>query len=81
MSKATTDALESLHGALAAALEAAIRNPGEGGISASVMNVARQFLKDNHIEIGMEVDSNLSEVERQLANLAGLPFDGEVPQH
>jgi hypothetical protein len=48
MAKATEDALDALHGLLAASFVSALTR--EGGASASEMNVIRQFLKDNGIE-------------------------------
>lgn len=59
MSKASEEALEALHNALAETLAAgvkdikrAIGNPAAGEIkgAAALLNVARQFLKDNGVE-------------------------------
>lgn len=51
MSKATEDSLNSLHGALAEVLMEAIKAKDEDGkVNASVLSVARQFLKDNGVE-------------------------------
>jgi len=85
MSKATEDALNSLHGSLATELTDRIKN-GEKKIElvdcdghvqehevrlpagANVLSVARQFLKDNHVEAGPE--------NKELADLVdSLPFD------
>ena len=45
--KATTEALEALHGAVATALADKIK---EGSATAADLAVARQFLKDNGID-------------------------------
>lgn len=47
MSKATSDILEALHGQVAESLISKIK---AGEATASDLNVARQFLKDNGIE-------------------------------
>lgn len=47
MSRATESKLSDLHGALAEALETLVKS---SEVSASDLNVARQFLKDNKIE-------------------------------
>lgn len=47
MSKASTEALDALHGALAMELARRLR---EGTATAADLNVARQFLKDNGVE-------------------------------
>ena len=45
---------------------------------ASVLSVARQFLKDNQIELGKgEADS--SAIARAMQEMADLPMDDEVP--
>jgi hypothetical protein len=68
MSKAKTEALESLHGALAKALAQKIK---EGTATAADMAVARQFLKDNGIDA-------IPKEASPLATLAdSLPFVGE----
>lgn len=78
MAKATDAAMEALHGALAKTLKDHIENPGtdENGIplppNASILSVARQFLKDNHIEVGAGSKPGA------LHGLAGLPvFEDE----
>lgn len=50
--------MEELHGAIAEALTAAIKNPGEEGVNAAMLNVARAFLKDNGIEADLAVAKN-----------------------
>lgn len=73
MSKATEKALSDLHAALATTLMAgcAMRDE-EGKPLASILSVARQFLKDNHIEVGSGVQAG------PLHGLAGLPeFDDD----
>jgi len=48
---ADKDDLEKLHASLATTLASAITQKDEnGGLNASVLNVARQFLKDNGIQ-------------------------------
>lgn len=71
MSKATDDAMDKLHGDLAEELSTAIKKRTEDGMPiAALLSVARQFLKDNHIECGPGVAS------KPLGELAGLPeFD------
>lgn len=54
MSTATKDAMESLHKMLAETLIERMKDPD---VKASDLNVARQFLKDNHIE-GMAVENS-----------------------
>lgn len=54
MSKATTDQLDALHGELAKTLRDEIKRMSSAGEDkkglASLMSVARQFLKDNNVE-------------------------------
>lgn len=66
MSKAQNDILESLHGKLA---EDLIRRIQNGEATASDLNVARQFLKDNGIE---QLPTRENETGRLVQNL---PFD------
>jgi hypothetical protein len=54
MSTATKDAMESLHKMLAETLIERMKDPD---VKAGDLNVARQFLKDNHIE-GMAVENS-----------------------
>ena len=54
MSTATKDAMESLHKMLA---ETLIDRMKDADVKAGDLNVARQFLKDNHIE-GMAVENS-----------------------
>jgi|TARA_R110002074_G_scaffold335009_1_gene505425 Fe-S-cluster formation regulator IscX/YfhJ len=54
MSTATKDAMESLHKMLAETLIDRMKDPD---VKAGDLNVARQFLKDNHIE-GMAVENS-----------------------
>lgn len=62
MAKATEDLLSDLHGAMASAMKEKLES---GEVSASDLNVIRQFLKDN----GVECDGNANE------NLKGLADD------
>jgi len=54
MSTATKDAMESLHKMLAETLIDRMKDPE---VKAGDLNVARQFLKDNHIE-GIAVENS-----------------------
>ena len=54
MSTSTKDAMESLHKMLAETLIDRMKDPD---VKAGDLNVARQFLKDNHIE-GMAVENS-----------------------
>ena len=54
MSTATKDAMESLHKMLAETLIDRMKDPD---VKAGDLNVARQFLKDNHIE-GMALENS-----------------------
>jgi hypothetical protein len=71
--KATEDTLGQLHADLAETLSAALKKLDEDGLpSASILSVARQFLKDNKIEVGPGVKAG------PLQGLAGLPvFDDD----
>lgn len=74
MSKATLDTLDALHGQLANALADEIKNMTKTGADrkglAALMNVARQFLKDNNVEALMVPGS-------PIAGLAdSLPYPG-----
>lgn len=61
MSKASTEALEELHGEIAKALSKSIK---DGEANAAILNVARAFLKDNGIDAIASPGSPL----RQLAD-------------
>lgn len=64
MSKsAKKEALEMLHAALATSLAEKIR---KGEVTAADLNVARQFLKDNHIEASPEPGSPLDDLRKDL---------------
>ena len=95
MSKADDKELGNLHGALAGTLADAIKHgelvldkegqpiiidgkPLRKAASASVLSVARQFLKDNRIESGLG-NKDTSALEKAMADMAALPYDGEVP--
>lgn len=81
MNKADQDSMNSLHGELAKVLTVALKNgvmeidkeTGETQVAscpASILSVARQFLKDNNIEADLRKNKPL----RELA--AVLPFAG-----
>lgn len=71
MSKASEEALGSLHAALAVALKDNLFNE-DGSVNTAALSVARQFLKDNHIEVGVGAAPGV------LHGLAGLPvFDDD----
>ena len=60
---AKKEALEDLHAALAKSLADKIK---KGEVTAADLNVARQFLKDNHIEASAEPGSPLDDLRRDL---------------
>lgn len=66
--KATTEALEGLHGAVAKALADKIK---EGSATAADLAVARQFLKDNGIDAVPRKGTPLGDLADSL------PFPGE----
>lgn len=69
MSKAPTESMEELHGELARVLLDEIKHPAEDNKGrAAILNVARQFLKDNGIESLPAPKSPLGELA------AALPF-------
>ena len=70
MAKATVDELATLHELLANTLATAIKT---GEANAGMLNVARQFLKDNNIDSQAEAMSPLA-----LLKDAALPFDDNV---
>lgn len=72
MSRASEAALAELHAALATTLKGALQkvDPETGLPNAAILSVARQFLKDNHIE------ADPTAAKGPLQGLAGLPvFD------
>lgn len=76
MGKAKLTAVEELHSTLAETLKEAIKERGEDGkINASVLNVARQFLKDNNIQV-----DPASPAVKGLTDsvVAALPFAGDT---
>lgn len=68
MSKAPSEILEALHGQIA---ENLIEKIKAGEATASDLNVARQFLKDNGIE---QIPTRENETGRLVQNL---PFDAD----
>ena len=74
MSKATDAAMAELHGELAKALKAGIYNE-DGTINTAAASVARQFLKDNHIEVGQGAKPGALQ---GLADLPEFAEDGNV---
>ena len=78
MAKAELTLMESLHELLASTLKNEIINGmnSEDGVQSSVLSVARQFLKDNHIEAnGAKTD--VSEMTKALEEMNNLPYPGE----
>ena len=77
MSRADDEKLSGLHGQLADALATGIResDPDAKGY-ASLLNVARQFLKDNHIESTVTKDNPLGTLVDSIPE-----FDDEVARH
>lgn len=68
MSKASDKALSELHATLAETLKMGMGIRDDNGAPiASILSVARQFLKDNHIEVG-EMKAGTA-----IHGLAGLP--------
>jgi hypothetical protein len=67
--------LEALHGVIARKLTEAIETmaPGDKGLAA-VLNVARQFVKDNNVEA---IPTEGSDMGRLVNRLAEYPFDPE----
>lgn len=79
MSKASEKALGELHAQLATVLKDGLGKLDEfGKPNSALLSIARQFLKDNHIEVGTNA------ADTPLHGLAGLPvFDEEsdTPRH
>lgn len=65
-SKATEDMLASLHGALAEAMKQRLNS---GQATASDLNVIRQFLKDNGINVDGERDPEIKSLTDDLPDL------------
>lgn len=63
--KASSQALEELHASLATVLAQRVKSDG---VTASDLNVARQFLKDNHIDALATKDNPLGKL------IDSLPF-------
>jgi hypothetical protein len=89
MSKASQALMEELHGQLAKSLAEAVKdgvtvmdkegNPLKMDCPAAVLSVARQFLKDNHIEGGFG-NADLSDLEKAMGEMNDMPLPGEVPK-
>lgn len=74
MSKASNDSLNELHGTLARVLmEEISKKDDDGKGRAAILNVARQFLKDN----GIEALPSSSKPLRELAEVLPFPEPGE----
>ncbi|QDS19385.1 hypothetical protein [Xanthomonas citri] len=73
MSKASKDSMERLHGAIADKLSDTIENmeAGDKGLAA-LLNVARQFLKDNGID---SVATETNPVGKVAEAVSKHPFD------
>lgn len=65
-------ALESLHAKLAQVLVDALDAPSEGGTPAALLNVARQFLKDNSIDAPALPGTPTGQLKEKLKDY---PFD------
>lgn len=76
MSASTKAELETLHGAIARKLTDSIDNmeSGDKGLAA-LLNVARQFVKDNHVEAVPAKDSDLGKLNNKLQEY---PFDPQA---
>lgn len=46
--------------------------------AASLLSVARQFLKDNHIESGMG-NKDMNALEQAMKDMESMPYPGEAP--
>ena len=89
MSKASSNAMDDLHGLVAAELARVIREGitvvDDEGVAhkapapASYIAQAVKFLKDNGIQSSL-TSGDLNGLKAQLDRLNSLPFDGEVPQ-
>lgn len=66
MTKATEDALASLHGELANAMKDKLKDKNA---TASDLNVIRQFLKDNGINADGQKDPNIKSLADDLPDL------------
>ena len=81
--------MEELHGVLAKTLSDAIKKgtvvlnkdgePTTIDTPAAVLSVARQFLKDNHIEGGFG-NADMTDLERAMEEMNEMPLPGEVPK-
>lgn len=67
MTKATEDALSELHGAMAEAMASKLEDPGT--VTASDLNVIRQFLKDNGINADPGTSKELKSITDKLPDL------------
>lgn len=73
MSKAKNTELEALHGTLARKLSDLLDGiDGEAKGAAAILNVARQFLKDNNIEAELVPGSDLDNLKKRATQF---PFD------
>lgn len=66
MNKATEEMLASLHGELARQMKAKLES---GDVTASDLNVIRQFLKDNGVQTDGERDPNIRSIADDLPDL------------
>ncbi|MGH0000114.1 hypothetical protein ACQU0X_08540 [Pseudovibrio ascidiaceicola] len=66
MSKATEGLLSELHGALADAMQAKLKSQD---VTASDLNVIRQFLKDNGINTDGDKDDKIKNISDDLPDL------------
>lgn len=79
-SAASKAALEQLHTKVAEALSEALKTTGEGGPSAAILNVARQFLKDNGIDAPALPGTPTGAVAEKMKDYPFNPAD-EMRQH
>lgn len=73
MSTASKDALDNLHAELAEALK---RRVESSDCTASDLNVARAFLKDNNIECRPTADNPIGKLKQALPSFEDDPVDG-----
>ena len=69
MSRASEDTLAALHGAMAEHLTEMLKDGSE--LKSADLNVMRQFLKDNHVEVilGADVDGAMSKMVETLGKM------------
>lgn len=80
MGKATLSTMEQLHEDVAQTMLEELRKARASGepVQASLLAAVTKFLKDNHIEAGVG-NADQEGLEKAMADLKNLPYDGEVP--